>query len=243
MGRVLLNTMPTVKVLYEDEYEFDINAETIGDLKEELEEEMDLDVSKWNLFQFGLPLPGDVDAKLEDFLIEDEQLKLHLVTPEEPPRNDKKPIKFKTNKSRFIVKGTRDAFEILEIKPQKITPLKLKKSYFFSKKQRFGIVTHILNADNPGERKIQFDVYDVSKDGYVLIETDEDSNDDVFLVEGEPTTENRVKLEPTDTKCYDEKHIITPLQRKHLRTGYIEALFTGITGAAAVGSTALGGGS
>merc|ERR1712119_134916 len=131
MGRVLLNTMPTVKVLFEDEYEFDINAETIGDLKEELEEEMDLDVSKWNLFQFGLRLPDDVDAKLEDFMIEDEQLKLHLVTPEEPPRNDKKPIKFKTNKSRFIVKGTRDAFEILEIKAQKITPLKIKKSNFF----------------------------------------------------------------------------------------------------------------
>merc|ERR1711936_280085 len=243
MGRVLLNTMPTVKVLYEDEYEFDINAETIGDLKEELKEEMDLDVSKWNLFQFGLRLPDDVDAKLEDFLIEDEQLKLHLVTPEEPPRNGKKPIKFKTNKSRFIVKGTRDAFEILEIKPKKINPLKLKKSNFFSKKQRFGIVTHILNADKPGDRKIQFDVYDVTKDGYVLIETDEDSNDDVFLVEGEPTTENSVKLEPTDTKSYDEKHSITPLQRKQLRTGYIEALFTGITGVAAVGSTALGGGS
>jgi len=232
--------MPTVKVLFEDEYQCEITAETVGELKEELKEEVDHDVSKWNLFQFGLRLPDDGDAKLEDFLIEDEQLKLHLVMPEETERNGKS-TQFKTDKTRFIVKGTRDAFDLIEIKAsKKNSTIKLNKSNFLSKKHRFGIVTHIVNADKPGERNIQFDVYDVSKDGNVLIETDEDGNDEVFLVE--PTTENREKLQSTDTKTYDEKDIITPLQRKKLRTGYTEALFTGITEATAVGSTALGAG-
>merc|ERR1711936_1502537 len=136
----LVDTMVAVTI-YLEEAEFVIHADTIGMLKDEIEEEIDIDVSDWNLFQFGLPLPVEKDAKLEDFLLDDEQLELNLVRPETPPRNAQ-PRRFKTDRNRFIVKGTRDCFEMLEIKPQKLTLAKLKKSNFFSNREKFGIVTH-----------------------------------------------------------------------------------------------------
>merc|ERR1711936_1404604 len=224
----LVVTMLTVTIHLE-EAEFEIKADTIGMLKDEVEEKIEIDVSDWHLFQFGLPLPVEKDTKLEDFLIEDEQLNLHLVRPEEPPRNAK-PRPFKTDRNRFIVKVSKDKFEMLEVKRQKLTLARLRKSNFFSTKERFGIVTHEIDGDKPGKpRQILYDVYDVREQGYILIETDEETNNDVvFLVRGEPATENSVKLEPSYAKYYDESQIKTP---KQLRTRYVSALVTGGAGA------------
>merc|ERR1711970_804353 len=236
----LVVTMLPVTIHLE-EAEFEINADTIGMLKDEVEEKIEIDVSDWLLFQFGLPLPVEKDTKLEDFLIEDEQLNLHLVRPEEPPRNAK-PRPFKTDRNRFIVKVSKDKFEMMEVKRQKLTLARLRKSNFFSTKERFGIVTHEIDGDKPGKPgQIIYDVYDVREQGYILIQTDEETNNDVvFLVKGEPSASHFVKLEPVDAKIYDENLIITPFQKKELRTGYISALTSGIQGAAAVGG-AVGG--
>merc|ERR1711936_135398 len=124
----LVVTMIPVTI-YLEEAEFEITADTIGMLKDEIEETIEIDVSDWNLFQYGLPLPVEKDAKLEDFLIEDEQLELNLVRPEEPPRNAK-PRPFKTDRNRFIVKFSKKKLEMLEIKHQKLSLARLKKSNF-----------------------------------------------------------------------------------------------------------------
>ena len=203
----------------------------MGDLKEQIEDTIDLDVNDWRLFQFGFLLPNDPETKLEDFLDEtNSKLKLNLVCPEEPPR-DGKPRLIKTDKTRFLVRGERDNFEIIEIKPKKNFTIKFKQNYHFFGKQTFGIVTSIL-GDNPGERQLQCDIYEVKKEGYIVLKTDDESdNDQVFLMEegGNQQPFQAVELKSRDVKSYNEKHIITPKERRELRVKYVETLFAGIS--------------
>ena len=212
--------------------EFEINAETIGDLKEQIEDTIGLDVDDWRLFQFGFLLPDDPGTKLEDFLDEtNDKLKLNLVCPEEPPR-DGKPRLIKTDKTRFLVRGERDNFEIIEIKPKKNFTIKFKQSYHFFGKQTFGIVTSIL-GDSPGERQLQCDIYEVKKEGYIVLKTDESDNDQVFLMEEGGKQQEQpfhaVELKSRDVKSYNEKHIISPKERREMRVKYVETLFAGIS--------------
>ena len=181
------------------------------------------------IFQFGVILPDDPTTNLNVFLDDDDNtLHINLVRPEEPPR-DGKPRRFKTDKNRFLIKGKRDNFEVLEIKPQKALIAKLKQSYHFFGKQSFGIVTNIV-GDKPGDRELQFEVYEVVTNGHIILQTDDCNNTKVLLVyEGETEVCNGVELKPTDVKSYNENNIITPKDRKKLRTGYIENLFAGIS--------------
>ena len=48
----------------------------------------------------------------------------------------------------------------MEVKPKKHFTAKLKQNYHFFGKERLGIVTSII-GDKPGERQLQFDVYEV----------------------------------------------------------------------------------
>ena len=68
------------------------------------------------------------------------------------------------------MRGKRDKFEILEIRPTKHFTAKLKQNYHFFGKETLGIVTSIV-GDKPGERSVQFDVYEVKKDGYIVLKT------------------------------------------------------------------------
>ena len=42
--------------------EFEVEAATIGDVKEQVEETMGVDVKEWRLFQFGFLLPDDPET-------------------------------------------------------------------------------------------------------------------------------------------------------------------------------------
>ena len=132
----------------------------------------------------------------------------------------------KTDKTRFLVRGERDNFEIIEIKPQKNFTIKFKQNYHFFGKQTFGIVTSIL-GDNPGERQLQCDIYEVKKEGYIVLKTDDESdNDQVFLMEegGNQQPFQAVELKSRDVKSYNEKHIITPKERRELRVKYVRKI-------------------
>ena len=72
--------------------------------------------------------------------------------------------------SRFLVRGKRDKFEILEIRPTKHFTAKLKQNYHFFGKETFGVVTSVI-GEKPGERSVQFDVYEVKQDGYIVLKT------------------------------------------------------------------------
>ena len=72
------------------------------------------------------------------------------------------------------MRGKRDKFEILEIRPTKHFTAKLKQNYHFFGKETLGIVTSIV-GEKPGERSVQFDVYEVKKDGYIVLKTNKGS--------------------------------------------------------------------
>jgi len=240
-------TTPLVKVTYAEE-EFEVEADTIKGLKEEMSIKLSKGLGEyrievgenWRLYQFGFVLP--TAGSLKDFQDDDGKIHLNLVEPQWLPRGQRRTIKNQTDKTRFIVRGSRDDFEILEIEPmKKITPTL--KSKFFAN-QKFGIVTSI-KGDEPGKRSVQFDVYEVSRNGYVvLLKSPYDESDvSVCLVpenSSEPTTDS-VQLESTNTKTYLEAHMITPLQRKELLFRYMKAVFqAGATVAAGAAEGAVG---
>jgi len=213
-------------------------GDTMGDLMVKLKAELDeVDIDDWNLFHLGLELPKDNDLKLEDIVItDDEQLELALSLPPEPPRQ-KNLKKFFTDKTRFLVKGTKESFEIHQIKPFRPSSAALKKLQWVFKNQTFGFLTNIHKS-----RKIQLEMYQASADGTIDLRTDDYNNkEQIFLVEGEqPKREGDankgegMELIPTDIKIYDEDKILAPIEQKKTKIKYFDALLSGIATGAGV---------
>ena len=57
----------------------------MGELRQNIEEKIGLEIHEWRLFQFAFILPSDPETKLVDCI--DEKICLNLVRPEEPPRD------------------------------------------------------------------------------------------------------------------------------------------------------------
>jgi len=225
--------MPIVKVTFK-EVNFEVEADTIGELKEKIgTDKLEVDVDDWRLFQFGFVLPEVPETKLEDFRDDEGDIQLNLVRPEEPPRSGK-PRTILSDKTRFIVRGTRSRFEILELRPMKTIATKLKPNYKFFGKDKFGVVTSIIGHENePSNRRVQFEVYEVKQDGHVVLLTSpHDDNDvNVFLVPDnstEPTASDMIQLISSNTKSYHEDEIITPREQRQLIATYMKAVFQGI---------------
>jgi len=225
--------MPLVNVIFK-EVHFEVEADTVGELKSIVgdEDHLDIEVDKWHLFQFGFVLPESPDAKLEDFIDENGEIRVNLVRPEEPPRGQ--PRKVLSDRTRFLVRGKRSKFEILELSPMKTLTTKLKQSCWFSGTERFGIVTSTIGLlEEAGNRQVQFDVYEMKQKGHIALMTSPESDDEVlvYLVpEGVTDKSDMVQLFSTDVKVYHEKDIITPLARRQLVAKYVEAVIQGITG-------------
>jgi len=221
--------MSPIKIIFGDA-EFEVNADTIGDLRAGIQKEFnEVDISDWNLFHFGLLLPKGDNVKIEDIAIDDQQLVLSLTSPPEPERYKQR--KINTDKTRFLVKGTRSSFEIIEIKPGRPLPAKLKTSGLVKRAETFGIITN--TSGEEGKRKIQLEQYQVSGDGNIDLQTDlVNGYDKVFLVQGEPP--KSVELEPCDTKFYDEERIMTSKDSKTLWVRIVGAIFGGIAAVAGV---------
>jgi len=222
--------MPLVKVTFK-EVHFEVEADTIGELKEKIgTEQLDIDVDDWRLFQFGFVLPDAPETDLEDFKDDDGEIQLNLVRPEEPPRSGPRTIRNQSDKTRFIVRGERSRFEILELSPMKKIAAKLKPNFKFFTNDKFGVVTSIIGE--PGNRRVQFDVYEVRQDGHVILKTspDDDSDVNVYLVpENSREQSEMVQLISTNVKSYHEDEIIKPRERRELLAKYMEAVFQGIT--------------
>jgi len=224
--------MPLVKVTFK-EVHFEVEADTIGELKEKIgTEKLDIDVDDWRLFQFGFVLPDAPGTDLEDFKDDDGEIQLNLVRPEEPPRSGPRTIRNQSDKTRFIVRGKRSRFEILELSPMKKIAAKLKPNFKFFANDKFGVVTNIIGHDNePGNRRVQFDVYEVKQDGDVVLLTspDDDSDVNVYLVpENSREQSEMVQLISTNVKSYHEDEIIKPRERRELLVKYMDAVVQGI---------------
>ena len=162
----------------------------MGELKGAIESDEDFeditDIKRWKLFWLGVLLeePG---VLLEDFLIDEEALKINLVEPKEAARvGDGKGRTFTSDKTRFLVVGIKKSFEVLALKPQKIDTAtqfhKLPQKYFFSGKQKFGIITNI-TTNNSHIRQIECQMFEVNEEGEIMMQTDDDNDEaKVFLV-------------------------------------------------------------
>jgi len=224
--------MPSVNVTFQ-EVQLQVEADTIGELKSKIgDDHLDIEVDDWHFFQFGFVLPEDPETKLEDFKDENGEIRLNLVRPEEPPRG--RPRRILSDKTRFLVRGTRSSFEIVELSPMKTLTAKLRQSCKFFGSERFGVVTSIIGLqEEAGNRQVQFDVYEVKQKGHVALMTSPENDDEVnvYLVpDGVTDRSETVQLFSTDVKVYHEKNIITPLERKKLVASYVQAVIQGITG-------------
>jgi len=204
--------MQLVKVTFRNEH-YDVVADTIEELKKKFSEEHleGISIEEWRLFQFGLELLDAPETKLEKLKVDDGEIQLNLVGPEDLFRSGSRQIKNQTDKTRFIVRKWKDDFEMLEIEPMQKKTMKLKSANLFSANQKFGIVTSI-KCDEPGNRSVQFDVYEVNRNGYVVLQKskDEESDVSVCLVPENSTEPSKdgVQLQSTDAKTYDEAHMM-----------------------------------
>jgi len=239
--------MPLVKVTYGEEV-FEVKADTIKELKKKISKELSKDQEEnyievgecWRLYQFGFVLPNAPETKLKIFE-DDGKIHLNLVEPKRLPRGQPRTIKNQTDKTRFIVRGTRDHFEILEIKSRRIIKPTLKSN--FLAKEKFGVVTNII-GEEPGKRSVQFDVYEVNRNGYVVLQESEvdDSDFSVCLVPKNSSVPSTDGVRWTNTKTYLEDHIITPRERRELLFSAFSAVLQAGSAVATAGiSTAFAG--
>jgi len=220
--------MPLVKVTYGEE-DFEVKADTIEELKKEMSKELSKGKKypikvedDWRLFQFGFELLDAPDTKLEDLKVDDGEIQLNLVTPVEwgEPRGcfsqtKSKEIKNQTNITRFLVKSEQE--RMVELEPGKPLTVKLK--------GKFGIVTNEVTKDKAGNRKGQYEVFEAREKGTLVLEMLQDKLG-VYLVPDGHGTE-KVQLHSTDTKSFDEKDIITPLQRQQMHENNKSRIATG----------------
>ena len=204
---------------------FEVSADNVGELKAAIQKQFNEDVSGWNIFHLGLLLPQDDNVKIEEIALDDEQLVLSLALP--PPEPEATKLRMvSTDKTRFVFRGTRASFEILELHPDRPLPTKLKRSGWIKRLETIGIITN--SSGEEGKRKVQVLKYQVpSGDGNIDLKSDKDTGlDKVFLVQEDPP--KTVELVPVDTKSYDEEKVTSPFELKKLKIKYVDALFSGM---------------
>jgi len=204
--------MPLVKVTFVEE-DFEVEADTIQELKEKIstelskdQEENNIEVGeKWRLFQCGFLLPNAPATKLEDFKDCNGEIQLNLVQPKRLPRGQPREFENQTDTARFIVVGGRSNFRTLQIEPMRRIPVRGPR---FSANDKFGVATNNYRDDM---QRVQFDVYRVDQTGHVVLTTSPDG-DEVWLVpenSADPSSD-KIRLHRIYTNTYDRRHIIRP---------------------------------
>jgi len=207
--------------------QFDVEANTVGKLKEKVENEIMEGERLWWLTQAGCLLVEDENANLENVLVKGDgedgyQMQLSKKI-EKVATDDKAQRRFhvRTDKTRFIVTGTPTKFKVYNVKEER-DDFFIKLSKTFRHEEEFGIVTNDLRpGQEPGQR-VQATFYKIPEEGEIHIET-RGENKLVHLI----TTNNRqgrvLNPEPLEgtEDVWDRGHIITPLQRMQNRNQLI----------------------
>lgn len=221
----------------EDEGEpFTVQAETVGDLKREIEKESDMPQELWRLHHLGRVLLLDDDnARVLDVLSELGLHSLQLTKKEQQPSEEDEKSTTNhifTDKTRFLVTGRRTDFKVLKEEEWRDDfILKLNKGLLW--RDKFGIVTNLFRGEG-GSVQLQFAVYKVSGDGQIRIKTAADrQNTEVYLMKNG----QEERLYPSDQKRWDTAEIITPKEQRELEIEYMKTvteLATAAAGAAAL---------
>ena len=192
--------------------------ETIGELKLKLGQHADFDDHEdwyaWKLFLLGIEL-DDPKKRLADLDIPD-GISIILTAPAEAERIGSKNREYTTDKSRFLVIQTGRGLEMKTIKPEKPHTAALPQEFYFFGKQRFGLITNIVeDKRKPGEKKIWCAIYEVNDEGYICLETHHDDlrqpemTAKVTLIKDKAKTTSQ-ELKVIKTVEYNEKELKTP---------------------------------
>lgn len=240
--------MPPVKVLWKDEEPVVIEeAQTVRELKNALEDEIDLTIpDNWDLSRYGITLPAQHEAKLSDYLDEGESfLPLRLTKCDAEDKDEKgRKIEPKGTKTRYIVRGKEDKFEILEVLRNDFVVKLHKKHKVGGLKfgdEILGVVQKIRrNAD--GKRKVQFNVFQLDREGLILLRPYEEDPVlcNVHMVENKGGVMMETKLESKDAMEWDEENIMSPYEKESMRIQYLQTLFQAIDAGTSIASVAMG---
>jgi len=208
-----------ITVLYQlSDYVRVENVETVGELKRKLGQHADFDDHEdwdaWKLFLLGIEL-DDPKKRLADLDIPD-GISIILTAPAEAERIGSKNREYTTDKKRFLVIQTGRGLEMKTIKPEKPQTAALPQEFYFFGKQRFGLITNIVeDKRKPGEKKIKCAIYEVDDEGYICLETHQDDlrqpgmTAKVTLIKDKAKTTSK-ELPVINTVEYNEKELKTP---------------------------------
>ena len=169
------------------------------------------DLKDWKLFYLGVQL--DDDEELKDIKTDlNEKPFIILEEPPDIPRWGKSHPFITDNKTRFLVTGNRNGFNISAIRPHDINSYDCPLEYYWAGNQKFGLITNV-HRDGE-ERKIEIDVYQLppNKTGCIMLWEDPKSKANanrvpqLHLVIDQDRRRYEV-LKPRTQKTYDEKNM------------------------------------
>jgi len=143
-------------------------CKTVKDLRGLIEKDANYkshtDIKEWKLFYNGMELDEKTElANLASNLTK--QPYINLVKPPEQPRFDTKQT-FITDTVHFLVRGSRNNYDVLAIRPRQFNSYETLLKYYFFGKQKFGFITNVQDGN------IVYDVYELDwpqLGGYIML--------------------------------------------------------------------------
>jgi len=171
-------------------------ASTVNQLKERIDARLGHYSASQKLYYFGLPLKDDAETEISEFLDTGLGNSFNLIVDHaSSEKRQAPPRQFSTEKEMFLIVGGRTNFEAIHLKSGK-TEIKKLKAKIFQPSEKFGLAE---NCEGEfGQRTFQVRIYEVVEKGSIRITTEAD---EVFLVNSD---EKITKMDPVDTKVYDE---------------------------------------
>jgi len=154
---------------------------TVGELKTALGNHYNFDdhdnFDEWKLFQSGLEL-DQPEVELKNLTPNREKLDILLVAPPDIERIGRRSRVYKANKNRFLVKHNSKydtGLEVIQLRSEYEETAQCSDSFHFKKGETFAVLTNIVNdLKKPAEREVEIHIYDVDRDGYIFLWTDDD---------------------------------------------------------------------
>jgi len=190
------------------------NKRTVGDLLKAIAENPNYrchtDIREWKLYYLGVLLEEEDelsslkdDLTMKPFII--------LVEPPEIPRWGIRYPLIPDDRTRFVVRGTKDEFDISVIRPCEHSSYDCPREYYFDKKQKFGV---IINVHPEGEdRKIEYQIYELPSNhaGHVMLWEDPRPSEnwepaELHLITDQDNGLYEV-LRPTTSEIYEERNM------------------------------------
>merc|ERR1719347_671014 len=191
---------------------------TVSQLKESIDETWGYAIQKQELHFLGLPIE-DEDTTISEFLQLGFGSSFSLILKEDEKLfwNKKPAREFSTDKTLFLICGARYSFETILLESGQSEWKKLKPK-MFGNMERFGIAEYCEGED--GKRCFKARIYEVKDTGSIRFQA-EGKGFKAFLTTDDGKDR---KIEPVDTKVYDEKKIKDPKNKTQIFVDILKAI-------------------